>query len=165
MNPARVILLASLVVIACGGREPAATATTATATPPLSASSFSVDVTLSPAATKRLASLSETIIVAGGYYTAPPVREGSPENPSGAVDLGRETVELLKPGRATFSVANADPNDPALADKGNVSVLINVFSGRRTSEDNLLDCGIFEDGVAAAVRQPVRIHCTLIGES
>ena len=43
-------------------------------------------------------------------------------------------------------------------------MLINVFSGRHSSPDNLLDCGLFQDKIAVAARGPIQIRCKLIGE-
>ncbi len=43
-------------------------------------------------------------------------------------------------------------------------MLVNVFSGRHSSPDNLLDCDFFQDKITVAARAPIPIHCKLIGE-
>ncbi len=46
-----------------------------------------------------------------------------------------------------------------------VGVLINVYTARKTTQDNLIDCGIFEDTLAKAqASQPIPIACKMIGE-
>ena len=41
-------------------------------------------------------------------------------------------------------------------------MLVNVYSARKTHEDNLLNCGIYEGPVSMAQKQPVDIQCDLI---
>ena len=148
--------------------EAAATTTAATATvaaPPAAAEpTFAVDVTLSPAAATKLAAINETIVVGADYYGNRAESAPVEGEPGAGVELGRQTVEMLQPGRAVFALANADPAKMHLVADRDVRILINVYSGRRNAEDNLLDCGMFEDSSRVAVRAPVRIHCTLIGE-
>jgi hypothetical protein len=42
--------------------------------------------------------------------------------------------------------------------------LINVYSGRKSSPDNLLDCGIYEGPLKAVQSQSIPISCKIIGE-
>ena len=133
----------------------------APATPPSTA--FAIDVRLSPAAAAKLAAAKETVIVSGDYFGLP--AQGVPVDMTGTLPLGRQTVELFGAGLARFDAANADPSRLKQVRDGDVHVLINVFSGRRSSDDNLLDCGIFQDSTRLATRTPVRIDCKLLGES
>lgn len=125
---------------------------------------FNVDVKLTPAAASKLTSTNETIIVAADYSGIPAGIGGSPADPNGTVQLGRETVEMFGAGRAVFSTANADPTRRHLIEKGEVRLLINVYSGRRSSEDNVIDCGIFDDLLTLATQKTIEINCSLIGE-
>ncbi len=43
-------------------------------------------------------------------------------------------------------------------------LLINVFSGRKSSQDNLLDCGIYEGPLKSAPEANIKVTCKLIGE-
>ncbi len=43
-------------------------------------------------------------------------------------------------------------------------LLINVYSGRKSSPNNLLDCGIYEGSFQAIQGQSIPIACKLIGE-
>ena len=117
---------------------------------------------LSPAAAAKLAAANETVVVAGDYFGLP--APGVTPDMTGTLPLGRQTVELFGAGLARFDAANADPSRLRQARNGEVHVLINLFSGRRSSDDNLLDCGIFQDSTRLAARTPVRIDCKLLGE-
>jgi hypothetical protein len=43
-------------------------------------------------------------------------------------------------------------------------VLVNVFSGRKSVENNLLDCGIVEDQISIVQNKRHVVECTLIGD-
>jgi hypothetical protein len=49
-------------------------------------------------------------------------------------------------------------------DSNGPQLLINVYSGRKSSPNNLLDCGIYEGPLAAIQGTSVPISCKLIGE-
>jgi len=51
-----------------------------------------------------------------------------------------------------------------LADK-DINLLINVYSGRKASEDNLLDCGIMEAKVSKLANKRFALGCKLIAET
>jgi hypothetical protein len=46
--------------------------------------------------------------------------------------------------------------------KGEPEVLINVYSARKTHENNLLSCGIYQGPISMAQKKPVDITCDLI---
>lgn len=161
----------------------------ATSTPPSSASAastdaarqpvqaaanaFTVEIALSPAARERLVSKQESLIATAEYFGYPSERAVSERVPGSEnpwLTLHRAQVELevaqlddtatarfpavaLDPGQLAWTVA---PDAP--------QVNINVYSGRRSAPDNLLDCGMFQDALAVALRAPVRISCGLISE-
>ncbi len=127
---------------------------------------FSVRVRLSDAAAKKLRDSKETIMVAG-YFTGHP-KLGTEvrylDIKSGEVDLGDVEVEIHPGETATFS--NLKLNSDALAriDSNGPSILIDVFSGRKSSKDNLLDCEVY-DGKFDSVRgRTIELPCQLIGE-
>ena len=84
--------------------------------------------------------------------------------------LRRAQVELdtVRPDGVAierFPAVVLDPKELALTQAPDAPRLnLNVWSGRRSSQDNLLDCGTFEDTLAVASRAPVRLSCRLIGE-
>jgi hypothetical protein len=49
-------------------------------------------------------------------------------------------------------------------DSNGPQLLINVYSGRKSSPNNLLDCGIYEGSLQAVQGQSIPIPCKLIGE-
>lgn len=125
---------------------------------------FDVDVVLSDAAGKRLKESEESVIVAAMYY-ADGKEDVPPDllNEIGVVDIGRAQIELAAAGRAAFD-GSAVLRERLGFVEGDPQVNVNVYSGRRASPDNLLDCDLFQDAVRVAAANPVRIACRLIEE-
>lgn len=125
---------------------------------------FQVDVTLSDAARKKLAEAGESVIVSVSYYG-----DGKPGlspkilNEVGLVDIGRAQVELQGEGRATLD-GSAVQRERLDFIAGDLQINVNVFSARRSSPDNLLDCGFFQDSIGVVAEKPVEISCQLIAE-
>lgn len=126
---------------------------------------FTVNVTLSPKAAARLAKLKEGVAVAA-YYGGEPVPARMKEGgESGEISLDTETITLSSTGGpAAITGRHVDTSRLSWIKGGVAQVLINVFSARRSSPDNLLDCGIFEGSVAKARSAPIKIACKLIEE-
>lgn len=141
--------------------QPAASAKAASRSP---VPSFSVQVTLSDAASRQFAKSGESVVVAAAYSGAPrPGVDGHELDDVGQVDLGRVEKELPGAGSVTFN-GNAIPQDKLRLVAGAPQVNINVYSGRHSSEDNLLDCDFFQDAIAIAANKPIQIHCRLLTE-
>ena len=104
---------------------------------------FQIEVDLHDSS-KKLKSRRETIIVAA-YFSGIPSDKSSPEyNKKGTVSIGSHSIELIEEGIAGFkNVRVSRSSYEALEDK-NFDVLINVFSGRKSSKDNILRCGILQ---------------------
>lgn len=126
---------------------------------------FSVDITLSPPAAQQLSRHRETIKLAAFYYGLP--KPGLPEgidNGMGQVFLGETELEIPgADGRADFDGKSVQTSRLRYIE-GEPQINLNVYSGRRSSEDNLLDCDFFEDAVRVAHAAPLKIHCKLIRE-
>jgi hypothetical protein len=128
---------------------------------------FQVQVGLSPKAAARLAHPHETIVVAAYVYG-----EATPKgvrlhlaDEMDQIDFGKEQhVELQGAGTARVAGVRYDRRELDYLIDRKLQVLVNVYSGRHTSPDNLLDCGIFQDSVELAARAPIPIRCKLIGE-
>lgn len=132
--------------------------------PPAAKSGIRVSVTLSPAAAARLEADAETVIVAATWFGEPlqtpeaiAASEGAPW-----LTMAKMDQELPGAGDAYFPDMPLDPAQVALIDTA-PQFHINVFSGRRSSEDNLLSCGLFQDDLAKAAAG-IAIDCKLIGE-
>ncbi len=128
--------------------------------------SFTVAVTVSPKAAARLAALAETITISASYFGDPKPSATRHTDEVGQVDLGRYHAEI--PGHGGHALIDGAVVKRArlawLAPTG-PQVNVNVFSSRRSGPDNLLDCAFFQDTVAVARRQTVKLACKLIGEA
>lgn len=125
---------------------------------------FDVALKLSPAALSKLAGMGEQVTVSA-MYAGEPTRAGEKKAIEGEINLGEENV-TRKPVAADtyafvgkgFKTADLKWVKPRAA-----RLLINVYSARKVSDDNLLDCDIY-DGLLADVPKPLPIACKLIGE-
>jgi hypothetical protein len=126
---------------------------------------FRVNVKLSDKAMQKLVQSKETIIVAG-YISGNPKKGAAKKyaDETGMINLGEIRCEIVPGESASFGevklprelLAHTDGQDPGLN--------INVFSGRRSSVDNLLDCSFYEAGLKATQGRSIDITCKLIGE-
>ncbi|GJD55525.1 hypothetical protein [Methylobacterium dankookense] len=135
---------------------------------------FSVQVSLSPKALKKLTDISESVTVRSFYY-------GTMERKPTRADIKRARAEGREPdqieitgdtatlpaagGTAAMAGRGVPGADVAAIGKNPVKVNINVFSARKAAPDNLLDCDLFDDAVAVARAKPIAITCRLIGEA
>lgn len=150
-----------LPLLACGP-VPAAGGLATESAAPASPYAFDVRLTLTPRAVDKLVSTKERIIVAGMFWGAPTTAAESAADAIGQIPLGEDLVEVA-PESATITVPAANFDVAPLPNvEGAPQVLVNVYSARKTHEDNLLDCGIYEGPVAMAQKQPVDIQCDLI---
>jgi hypothetical protein len=129
---------------------------------PASPYAFDVQLTLTPRAAEKLVSTRERLIIAGMYWGAPNLAAEPTADEMGQIPLGEDFVEVA-PESATVTIpaANFDPAQLQNVE-GAPQVLVNVYSARKTHEDNLLSCGIYEGPVAMAQKQAVDIQCDLI---
>jgi hypothetical protein len=125
---------------------------------------FAVTVSLSPRAAARLAHPKETIMISADFYGDSNGKNRRLENDVGEIDLApSQKDEIPGAGTAQFHGPKYDKSKLAYVDANGLQVLINVFSGRHSSPDNLLDCDLFQDKIALAAKG-IAIHCKLIGE-
>ncbi|MGD0641068.1 MAG: hypothetical protein ABSC22_10010 [Roseiarcus sp.] len=126
--------------------------------------SFEVDVALSQAAAARLANPKETIVVDAEIYGVPTSQKLLAET-EGRLDLAPERkIEIPGAGAARFAATKLDAGKLAEVEGHAARVAIEVFSGRRSSPNNVLDCDFFDDLLSVAAEKPVQAHCKLIGE-
>jgi hypothetical protein len=134
-------------------------------TPPAVVPGFTVTVTYSQKAMATLVADKETVIVVGYLYGFP--IQGTPKQDVdhvGQIDMG-EVKKEVAPG-ATAKFDSVKLNQPMMkwVDSQGPQLLINVYSGRKSSPNNLLDCGIYEGSLQAIQGQSIPIACKLIGE-
>jgi hypothetical protein len=126
---------------------------------------FSVNVTLSDKAMAKMVAGKETVIVAG-YLTGNP-KPGAVKkyvDEMGEVGLGTIQMEVGPGVIAHFGPTTLMQDAFAQTDKKDAQLLINVYSGRKSSPDNLLDCGIYEGPLKPVQGTTIPIACKLIGE-
>jgi hypothetical protein len=126
---------------------------------------FTVTITYSEKAMATLVAGKETVIVVGYLYGFP--IQGTPKQDVdhvGQIDMG-EVKKEIAPG-ATAKFDSVKLNQPMMKwmDSQGPQLLINVYSGRKSSPNNLLDCGIYEGALKAVQGQSIPISCKLIGE-
>ncbi len=127
---------------------------------------FTVEVSLSPKAAARLASMGEGITVSAMFYGDPTPAARRQVDEMGQVDIGREEVTIPgQSGTASITGGSITASKLALLRNRNIKVLINVYSARKKSADNLLFCDLFQDTVTLAASHPIHIGCKLIAES
>ena len=125
---------------------------------------FDLTLKLSDRLKTELTARNETIIVRASFYGEPNEAAISEIDDMGYIQLGVEELEL-QPLDGSVAVTDA-PVPPArlalLAGKPLVNV--NVFSGRKSSPDNLIMCDFIDGPVEDLRPAPTEIFCGLISE-
>lgn len=126
---------------------------------------FNVTVALSDKARKRLADGKETIVVAA-YLNGNPKPGALKQyiSETGEIDLGEEQTEIVPGADASFGEIKLKKDALEQTDDQGPLLLVNVYSGRKSSPDNLLDCGINQGPLRAVQHTSISISCKLIGE-
>lgn len=125
--------------------------------------SFDVNVTLTDKAKRKLKASKETIVVFVSASGEPNKNSSVKLNEVGSVDLFSSQIGLPQTGKAQFrnlSVSASKLNQLVSPD---YNVNVNVFSGRHSSQDNLLSCDFF-DGEISKIQPSITLKCGLIGE-
>jgi hypothetical protein len=112
---------------------------------------YKVSVTFSPAAEHKLKSSGEGVSVSVTYHVGP----------SGTL-VGTEKNELANDHTVSFGGVGVPPKVAAKVRGQPIMVNINVFSSRKSSTYNILDCSIYEGDVSKTRLVP--LNCKLIAE-
>ena len=126
--------------------------------------SFDIEVCLTQKANKKLKDAKETIIVSAYFIGQPKDTTSKEYLESGEMGIGSSERELsdsriTKFENIKFSKALYD----SLADK-DIQLLINIYSGRKSTDVNLLDCDILQDKMSNIKGKRFKIKGKLIGE-
>jgi hypothetical protein len=106
---------------------------------------FEIDVSLSTKAEQKLKKDKETIIVKAYFSGIPKDTTIEEYKKTGSLSLASAEKELFAGRTAGFAgIKFSKALYDSLGDK-NITLLINIYSGRRASKDNLLNCDILED--------------------
>lgn len=128
---------------------------------PLEWPGFVVDVVLSDKARQKLIERKETLR-AFGYYSGVP--KPGVVTDMGEVGLANFDVQFAVGSSAQIGKILLKRDAFEKTDKGTPMVLVNIVSGRKSSKNNLLDCGIFEEKADKIQNGHIPIACKLIGE-
>ena len=127
---------------------------------------FNVKVNLTPQAAAELNRRGETIKVLAVFDGSPNARGARYAGHEGGIVWSDwEEVEIKGAGIARFGPRKLNLALLDYLKNRKPDVLINVVSGRRASDLNLLDCGIFADDVYFAVKRGISIRCDLTDRS
>lgn len=113
---------------------------------------FSIKVLLADSAKRYLSERSESLVV--------DVTFADEIGPTGNY-LGSTQDEA--PGETTFAVRGLkfNPNKVRKLRTSDYEVLVNVYSGRRSIDMNVLDCGLVQDSISQLQRRTHEVHCKL----
>jgi hypothetical protein len=76
-----------------------------------------------------------------------------------------DAQQEIKPGEtAVFNQLNLSSDAVSRIDSQGPHILINVFSGRRSSKNNLLDCTLYDGTLESLRGKTIVIRCQLIEE-
>lgn len=126
---------------------------------------FDITVSLSPKAQAALDAAHEQIALSASYYGDPRPGEEKRANEVGMIDLGMEDVVMPAGVLAVHVTGKSVAPERLRLIRGGPMVNVNVFSARKSSDDNILNCDFIDGEVAALVAKPVHLRCFLISES
>ncbi len=123
---------------------------------------FELRISLSDAAAARIVPAKEGVVAMISYAGDPAPGVGGPfVDELGFIDLGQVEVDVTGKSQVVID-GHALKAGMLKYLQGEPRVNVNVASGRRVFEDNLLDCGSFEDDLKVAIAKPVVLHCQLL---
>jgi hypothetical protein len=108
---------------------------------------FEIEIKLNETAEKKINDDKESIIVQAYFSGIPKDTTLQDYIDEGEISIGSHKVELFETRVAMFENLKISGKDyEELKDK-NFEVLINVFTGRRTSQFNLINCDLLQDKI------------------
>lgn len=144
---------------------------------------FSIEITMDNALKQLLYQKRESIIVLADFTGEPD--KSIPKQYQNRINFGEfnltsKRIELIQKRNikrqsetkissrqlqnniATFENINIPENYYNLIQKHNIKVLINVFTGRHSSNDNLIQCGILYEDLSKIANKTTQLNCKLI---
>ncbi|PLP57552.1 hypothetical protein CYK37_20750 [Mesorhizobium loti] len=125
---------------------------------------FDIEISLSAKAAAELKAKNESITALASYYGEPHKGAERHANEMGMIDLGTETIEQSGVAGPVHVSGHTVSAERLQWIQGPVKVNVNLFSSRKASDDNILNCDFIDGDVKAAVKAPVTLHCSLIAE-
>lgn len=125
---------------------------------------FEIKVQLSKRAEDTLKALHELVIVKAYFAGVPKDTTSEEYMEMGQLGIGDHEIELKEDRLAKFTHITLSRKDIESLRDRNFEVLINVFSGRRASEVNLLNVDIVQLGIDSMAGKRFILNGKLIGE-
>ena len=129
--------------------------------------SFEIQLNLSEKAEKKLRSENESVIIDVAFIGEPEKRvvetkkyEDYDEN--GDLTIGTKRVELESERKIKFENCKVSKNLLELLKNKTYKVRINVFSGRKSSEDNLITCDYLQENIEKIKNRKTTLNGKLI---
>lgn len=123
---------------------------------------FEVILELSEKAAQKLKKQQESILVDAMFTGVPTDTTSESYQMEGEIFVAESIKELTGAGTAKIEgVKISKKLYHELRDK-DIMLLVNVFSARKSSEDNLLDCGIISDKMSVVKNRNFTVRCKLI---
>ena len=123
---------------------------------------FEIEIKLSEKAEKELKDKKESVIVAA-YFSGTP-KDSTKYMEDGEYAVGQHNIELTDSRIAKFTGIKISREMYESLSSPDIQMLINVYSGRRSSKLNLLDCGIVQKSISEFKDQKFVLTGKLIGE-
>lgn len=119
-------------------------------------------LTLSKAAEAKLTKMGEQITVSAYVYG---MAKPGVKTEDGEYGLADSEKNVAAGATVAVEIPPMDIKDSELAKiDGKPELLINVYTARKVAEDNLLDCGIWQDTLDKLPKDGIAIACKLIEE-
>ena len=162
MAIARVALLTLFGLMGCDQGNHASIG--ALASEQTSVPAFSISISLSPAATRKLGSVGEGVVV-GIFLDG----DGQPEAgvktaPHRDVFLGNAQAPVDENNVARFTGLTVSSAKLKRLYNPDYFIGVNAYSARRSTKLNVLNCGFAEGRVSEVSKTGLKLHCTLIDE-
>lgn len=126
---------------------------------------FIIEINLSPAAEKELKDQHESVIVQA-YFSGEPKDTTSEEyQEEGVLNIGSYRIELFDTRTAIFNHIKIKKALFGELENKNFEVLINVFSGRHSSELNILNCDILQENIRSVAGKKFTLNGRLIRQN
>ena len=124
---------------------------------------FEIEVSLSPKAEKKLKEDNETVMVSA-MFSGTPKDTLSNEYQFMGLSVKNYNIELTTQRIARFDKVRFHSSILNKLSDADIFLLINVFSGRRSSENNILDVEILEDKMSVVKGKKYILKGKIIGE-
>jgi hypothetical protein len=125
---------------------------------------FEIEVSLSPNAEKKLKEYNETVIVSAMFSGVPKDTTSEEYLIWGQMGINDFKIELTNQRIARFEKVRFHSSVLNKLSDVDIFLLINVFSGRRSSENNILDVEFLQDKMSVIKGKKYILKGKLIGE-